>query len=157
MTNCCLPLFKDTLINLFYYMTYLLFILKHLIVIIILYYCASLLHIEHNISYCTSVAPYCKSAAFTRFYNFSNDHFKKVPQQHIMARVLLRQVGQQLMPVVETGDVESLSLWLDWGLDVNTCGSLGWSLLHHSSARGQIEIVALLLTRCRIILDSIIY
>ncbi|KAF2367448.1 Ankyrin repeat-containing domain [Trinorchestia longiramus] len=56
-------------------------------------------------------------------------------------------VGQQLMPAVASGDTETLALWLDWGLSPNTCGSLGWSLLHHASVSGQAEVAALLIDR----------
>ena len=57
------------------------------------------------------------------------------------------QVGQQLMPTVEVGDSEVLMQWLDWGLSPDTKGNLHWSVLHHACARGQLNIVSLLLER----------
>ncbi|XP_042208914.1 uncharacterized protein LOC121857104 isoform X2 [Homarus americanus] len=62
-------------------------------------------------------------------------------------QVFLQLVGQQLMPAVECGDTEVLVQWLDWGLNPDTKGNLHWSILHHASARGQLNIVSLLLER----------
>ncbi|XP_045614420.1 uncharacterized protein [Procambarus clarkii] len=59
----------------------------------------------------------------------------------------LQLVGQQLMPVVESGDCEVLVQWLDWGLSPDTKGNLHWSILHHAAARGQLNIVSLLIER----------
>lgn len=57
------------------------------------------------------------------------------------------QVGQQLMPAVEAGDADTIMQWLEWGASPDTKGNLHWSILHHASARGQLNIVSLLIQR----------
>nr|XP_053650048.1 uncharacterized protein LOC128700721 [Cherax quadricarinatus] len=62
-------------------------------------------------------------------------------------QVFLQLVGQQVMPVVESGDCDTLVQWLDWGLSPDIKGNLHWSALHHASARGHLNIVSILLER----------